>query len=105
MAKFIIEYNIHLGDVVRFKQYEVWQEGVVQDISQLPDVFVEGTDNATGMYKRWRRGIDSLELVHSEHDDAGEWSSVEIGDNEGVEFVHGEDFNERIVYNSKREVI
>lgn len=88
MAKFVIEYNIHLGDIVRFKQYEVWQEGIVQDISQLPDVFVEGADNATGLYNRWRIGIDSLELIYSEHDDSGKWSSVEIDDNENVEFVH-----------------
>lgn len=106
MAKFVIGYNIYLGDRVRFTLSNgLSQEGIVQDISQLPDVFVEGNDMETGEYKRWRKGIDSLKLIYSEHDDAGEWCDCEIGDNEGVEFVHGEDFRERIVYNSKREVI
>ena len=106
MAKFVIEYNIYLGDRVRFTLSNgLPQEGIVQDISQLPDVFVEGNDMETGEYKRWRKGIDSLKLIYSEHDDAGEWCDCEIGDNEGVEFVHGEDFRERIVYNSKREII
>ena len=43
MGKFIIEYNIFLGDTVRFELSDgIYQMGIVQDISQLPDVFVEG---------------------------------------------------------------
>lgn len=104
MAKFIIEYNIFLGDAVRFELYDgFYQMGIVQDISQLPDVFIEGY-NSDGVYTRWRRGVDSLEVIDG-NDFSGKNTWVEIEPSEGVEFVHGEDFNERIVYNMDRELI
>ena len=55
MAKFTVEYTIHVGDKVSFIghgvtasgiMYEEVQMGTVQDISQLPDVFVEGFRNS-----------------------------------------------------------
>ena len=88
MAKFIKEYNIHLGDVVRFEQDGIYQEGIVQDISQLPDVFVEGFDNKTREYKRWRKDIERIEWIDSKSDNYGRRSWVEFDDAENVEFVH-----------------
>ena len=109
MAKFVIEYEIHVGDVVRFDNGgEFLQEGIVQDISQIPDIFVEGFEG--GVYKRWRRGIGELEILWSEHDEYGSTNSVTIGDKEPVEFVHGgqvgeESFKERIYFDRKRNKI
>jgi len=88
MAKFIKEYNIQLGDVVRFEQDGMYQEGIVQDISQLPDVFVEGFDNKTGEYKRWRKDIERIEWIYSKSDNCGQWSRMEFDDDENMEFVH-----------------
>ena len=88
MARFIKGYNIHLGDVVRFEQDGMYQEGTVQDISQLPDVFVEGFDNKTEEYKRWRKDIERIEWMDSKSDDYGRWSRVEFDDGENMEFVH-----------------
>lgn len=88
MAKFIKEYNIHLGDAVRFEQDGIYQEGIVQDISQLPDVFVEGFDNKTREYKRWRKDIERIEWIYSKSNDYGQGSWVEFDDGENVEFVH-----------------
>ena len=86
MAKYIIEYNIHIEDQVRFlKDNEMYQYGVVQDISQLPDVFVEGFE--LGEYKRWRIGIDNLEFI--DIDDFGRSIKACYENNEHVEFVHG----------------
>lgn len=87
MAKYIIEYDVRLGDEVRFKRMAgVFQYGIVQDVSQLPDVFIEGFD--MGEYKRWRIGVDKLDFHNSTRPDAGGWSRVEISRNENVEFVH-----------------
>lgn len=88
MAKFIKEYNIHLGDVVRFEQDGIYQKGIVQDISQLPDVFIETFDNKTGEYKRWRKDIERVEYMYSKSDNYGICSWVEFDDGENVEFVH-----------------
>ena len=94
MAKFVIEYNIHLGDTVYFNihrdGYDDIQTGVVQDISQLPDVFVEGFDK-NHQYTRWRIGIDSLNISYSKHDNAGTSSHVSFEENEPMEFVHKSD--------------
>ena len=104
MAKFIIMYNIFLEDRVRFKKSDgTYQEGLVQDISQLPDVFVEGFEN--GEYKRWRQGIDSLELIYSKTDLSGKTSEVKFDSGEGIEFIHGEDFSEHITYDINRKII
>lgn len=85
MAKCIVEYEIHVGDVVRFLNRSEFREGIVQDISQLPDIWVEGFED--GKYKRWCRGIDSLEVISSEHD-SGVSDRVEIIAGEAKEFVH-----------------
>ena len=88
MAKYIIEYDVCLGDEVRFKKTDGnFQYGIVQDVSQLPDVFVEGFDE--GEYKRWRIGVDRLDFYsYSSRREAGGWSRLEIDRNENVEFVH-----------------
>ena len=87
MAKYIIEYDVCLGDEVRFKRTDgIFQYGIVQDVSQLPDVFVEGFD--LGEYKRWRIGVDKLDFYNSSRKNAGGWGRVEIPRNENVEFVH-----------------
>ena len=99
MAKYIIEYNIRIGDRVRFtKSNGEWQVGTVQDISQLPDVFVEGFEDLE--YKRWKLGIDKLNvLFDSERDYQGVFThtEIEIGEDEAVEFVHGDNFEDILV--------
>ena len=77
MAQFKIEYNIYIGDTVIFNDNGVKRQGTVQDISQIPDIFVEGF-NDNNEYTRWKLGIDSLEVVFSEHNDSGKYFSLEI---------------------------
>ena len=87
MAKYIVEYEIHVGDAVAFEtdSPKPCQYGIVQDISQLPDIWVEGFED--GKYKRWCRGIDSLEIISSEHDSGASYK-VEIAKGEAKYFVH-----------------
>ena len=82
MAKFIIEYEVNLGDRVWFTVNGEKRLGTVQDVSQMPDVFIEGFDQ--GEYKRWRVGVDSIEGL----DVTIQSSRVEIETQEPVEFVH-----------------
>lgn len=105
MAKYIIEHEIHVGDSVRFHNKDEYQFGIVQDISQMPDIWVEGFED--GKYKRWCRGIDSLEIISSEHD-SGTRDKVEIADGEVIYFVHGGDvdtpkYNELIYTHFQRK--
>ncbi|MBR4590125.1 MAG: hypothetical protein IKO36_05605 [Bacteroidaceae bacterium] len=86
MAKFIIEYNINIGDEVEFRIGNSLKNGIVQDISQLPDVFIEGQEN--GEYKRWRVGIDNINMFEGTYFNSGISSNVIIEDNEPVEFIH-----------------
>ena len=95
MAKFKIEYNIYIGDIVVFNDNGVKRQGTVQDVSQIPDIFVEGY-NDDNKYTRWKLGIDSLEVVFSDHDDSGKYFSSEIAKEEPIEFVHGENFYDLI---------
>lgn len=86
MAKFIIEYEIHIGDKVQFKKSDgELQFGIVQDISQLPDVFVEGFED--DKYKRWCMGVNSLKILDSEHT-YGESCRVEVDTNEYISYTH-----------------
>lgn len=85
MAKYIVEHEIHVGDSVRFHNKDEYQYGIVQDISQLPDIWVEGFEDGT--YKRWCRGIDTLEIISSEHDSGASYK-VEIAKGEIKDFVH-----------------
>lgn len=91
MAKFKIEYNIYIGDTVVFNDNGVKRQGTVQDISQIPDIFVEGF-NDENKYTRWKLGINSLEVIFSDHDDSGKYFSSEIMKGEPIEFVHGKNF-------------
>lgn len=86
MAKFIIEHEIHIGDSVRFHNGDGYQYGIVQDISQMPDIWVEGFED--GKYKRWCRGINSLEVMYSDFDSGTKYVIV-IDEGEPIEFVHG----------------
>lgn len=92
MAKFSVEYTIHLGDKVSFIDhrdgYDVVQFGIVQDISQIPDIFVEGFRVGTGEYTRWKRDIMHLDMVDSKYEDAGKSHVTEFEKDEEVEFVH-----------------
>lgn len=84
MAKFIIEYDVNVGDRVSvFFQGNVF-EGFVQDVSQMPDVFVEFVDYS-GVYRRMRVGVDTLTGLDKNFLS----SRVEIGDDEYVEMLHG----------------
>lgn len=112
MAKFSVEYTIHLGDKVSFivhrDGYEYVQFGIVQDISQMPDIFVEGFDNETRRYIRWKRDIMNLTTVDSDYEDAGKSHKWEFGENEELEFVHKGDpgtpeFNEIEYINHKKQ--
>lgn len=87
MAKFITEYEIHVGDIVRFKtnSSKPYQIGIVQDITQMPDIWVEGF--AECQFKRWCIGIDSLEIVISDYDSCAK-TTMEIEEGEMIEFVH-----------------
>lgn len=100
MAKYIIEHEIHIGDTVAFETdpSKPYQLGIVQDISHIPEIWVEGFED--GKYKRWCRGIESLEFISSEHN-SGVSARVEIIAGEAKEFVHKGDvdtpeFNELI---------
>lgn len=100
MATFKLEYTYYIGDIVDFKVNGVQHRGIVECVSELPDIFVECTDDGT--YKRYRVGIDSLELVFSEHDNSGIWSNGAFDIGEKIEFVRGgelgtPEFNE-IIY-------
>ena len=97
MAKFTVEYNIHLGDKVSFidhgvtndgEMYDTVQYGTVQDISQIPDVFVEGFRNEGGRYTRWKKDITTLRFHDPSHEDSGKSTKLEYEENEEVEFVH-----------------
>lgn len=92
MAKFSVEYTIHLHDKVSFivhrNGYEYVQFGIVQDISQMPDIFVEGFDNETRQYTRWKRDIMNLTMVDSNYEDAGKSYKWEFEKKEELEFVH-----------------
>ena len=97
MAKFTIEYNIHLGDEVSFidhgvtddgTMYDTIQKAIVQDISQLPDVFVEGFCNENGRYTRWKKDITRLTFSYLRHEDSGINAKVEYEADENIEFVH-----------------
>ena len=102
MAKFKIEYCIHVGDKVAFNYNGVKRQGTVQDISQMPDIFVEGF-NENNEYIRWKLGIDALEIVFSEYADSGKRVYTEIDNSEPIEVVHGENFNDLIYgYKSSR---
>lgn len=87
MAKFIVEYDVRIGDTVRFEgpdgQTTIY--GVVQDVNQLPDVFVECTIN--GVSKKYRLGVDKLDFSPAASYDAGKSTEVRIGENEPVEFI------------------
>lgn len=105
MAKYIVEHEIHVGDSVRFLNGDGYQYGIVQDISQLPDIWVEGFEDYK--YKRWCRGIDSLEVISSEHDSGTKYATV-IDEGEAKEFVHKGDvgtpeFNELIYTHFKQK--
>lgn len=92
MAKYIVECEIHVGDSVRFLNGDRYQYGIVQDISHIPDIWVEGFEH--GKYKRWCRGIDSLEVISSEYD-SGMSTTVEIIEGEVLDFVHKGDVGTR----------
>lgn len=92
MARLVVEYDVCPGDAVRFGMPGdgTVHEGVVQDISQLPDVFVEGWD-ADGRCTRWRVGVDTLDFTPCVRWDAGRSCRTVFREDEPVEFVHGED--------------
>ena len=89
MAKFIIEYDVNVGDRVAVPFQGKVFEAFVQDVTQMPDVFVEFVDYS-GVYRRMRVGVDTLTGL----DKSFESSRVEIGDDEYVEMLHGGNFGE-----------
>jgi hypothetical protein len=86
MAKFIIEYDVRIGDSVRFEDPDGQMiYGVVQDVSQLPDVSVESM--ADGVYKRYRLGVDKLDFSPAVRYDVCKNAKCYFGDDEPVEFI------------------
>jgi hypothetical protein len=86
MAKFIIEYDVRIGDSVRFEDPDGQLiYGAVQDVSQLPEVSVESMDD--GEYKRHRLSIDKLDFSPAASYDAGKTVKLNIDKNEPVEFI------------------
>lgn len=105
MAKFTVVHTIHVGDRVSFidhhGDHDEVQMGIVQDISQLPDVFVEGFCNSDNRYTRWRKDIDNLTIHDSEYEDYGRHYTSEFEKDERVEFIHDGDVGTREFYNLK----
>ena len=91
MAKFIIEYDVNVGDRVSVYFRGGVYDGFVQDVTQMPDVFVEFVDES-GIYRRIRVGVDSL--TGTGIDKNFESSRVEIWDDEYVEMLHGGNLGE-----------
>ena len=107
MAKFTVEYTVHVGDKVSFIEhgvtadgmmYDEVQMGTVQDISQLPDVFVEGFRNSDHQYTRWKKDICKLHFKHSEYEEYGPSFKIEFEKNEPLEFVHKGDVDTKEFY-------
>ena len=91
MAIFKVEYRYYVGDVVDFEVCDVLHRGVIQSVHDIPDVWIECTDDGT--YRRYRIGINSIKKVWwSEHDDYGVRYESSWGDDEHIEFVHKGDF-------------
>lgn len=90
MARFVITHEIHVGDLVKFSQGRPgvdWRQltGIVQDITEMLDIWVEGLDE--GCYKRWRIGIDKLEVMCSDNE-SGIYYECAYDKDEPVAFVH-----------------
>lgn len=86
MAKFRIEYTYYIGDTVEFEVDFIHHQGTIQSLREIPDVWVECLEK--NEHKRYRLGINSVKLLHSEHDDAGVCSYAEFEKGEKLEFVH-----------------
>lgn len=93
MAKFIIEYEYKVGEQVEFTVCGERMEGTVQDVSQMPDVYVERWED--GKCRRYRVGVDSLS--------GGVSSRVEFGD-EAIDFVWDESVEKR-VFRTKDDIV
>lgn len=91
MAIFKVEYRYYVGDVVDFEVGDVLHRGVIQSVHDIPDVWVECTDDGT--YRLYKIGINSIKMVwYSEHDDSGVRYESSWGDDEHIEFVHKGNF-------------
>ena len=74
MATFTESYTIHLNDIVWFTADNRRFMGTVQDISQIPDIWVEtghpdikwsGDPYDIIGYRRWKVSIKNIEGVHT----------------------------------------
>lgn len=103
MAKFEVTYNVQVGDLVRFRTLSKGiEEGRVQCISELPDVFVEVNPPYDTEYKRYRIGVDMIIFNYTRDD----WKELDYSfeDDEPIEFVY-DDHYQRVVTSrySKKE--
>lgn len=90
MAKFTKTYNIELGDRVEFKRNNdaIIERGVVQDISDFPDIWVEiGVPNT--IYPEYKRYKIPVYLITNNIDNC-DWfiSDVKFKKDEPLEFVY-----------------
>ena len=90
MAKFTKTYNIELGDRVEFKRSNdaIIERGVVQDISDFPEIWVEIGDPKT-IYPEYKRYKIPLYLITNNIDNCY-WciSEVKFKKDEPLEFVY-----------------
>ena len=84
--RFTINYTYHLGDVVEFTVNGQTHVGKIQNLNEIPDVWVESTDDGT--YRRYRLDVTGLKLAFSSYDDSGISYDVEYDKGEPLEFVH-----------------
>ena len=90
MAKFTKTYNIELGDRVEFKRSNdaIIERGVVQDISDFPDIWVE-TGEPNTIYPEYKRYKIPVYLITNNIDNCY-WriSDVKFKKDEPLEFVY-----------------
>lgn len=90
MAKFTKTYNIELGDRVEFKRSNnaIIERGVVQDISDFPDIWVEIGDPKT-IYPEYKRYKIPVYFITNNIDNCYWYiSDVKFKKDEPLEFVY-----------------
>ena len=105
MAKFTKTYNIELGDRVEFKRSNdaIIERGVVQDISDFPEIWVEiGVPNT--IYPEYKRYKIPVYLITNNIDKC-DWciSDVKFKKDEPLEFVYNNIYEREIIRRYEEE--
>lgn len=99
MAKFVKTVEINVGDEVDFSiEHKKIIHGVVQSITEFPEIFVETGDphKKWPAYNRYRISVDQIVEVCNKYDGFVEYSTS-FEDNEPLEFVYDENYNRKIL--------